>query len=139
MRTAKSEKTEGQQDGARRTPSVHKTNYKRRYPIGAELVGENETHFRVWAPKAQRVDVVLEGRGADGAAPSNIFALEREEGGYFSGSGAIGVGGLYRFRPDGRKIFIPIRHRVLNQADRMGRRVLWIRSNSNGPISRGVD
>ena len=69
MRTAKSEKTEGRQDGARRTPSVHKTNYKRRYPIGAELVDENETHFRVWAPKAQRVDVVLEGRGADGAAP----------------------------------------------------------------------
>ena len=33
-----------------------------------------------------------------------------------------------------RKIFIPIRLRVLNQADRMGGRVSWIRSNSNGPI-----
>ena len=100
MRTAKSEKTEGQQDAARRTPSVHKTNYKRRYPIGAELVGENETHFRVWAPKAQRVDVVLESRGADGAAPSKIFALEREEGGYFSGAAPASAGALYRFRLD---------------------------------------
>ena len=33
---------------------------KRRYPIGAELIGENQTHFRVWAPKARAVDVVLE-------------------------------------------------------------------------------
>ena len=31
-----------------------------------------------------------------------------------------------------RKNFIPIRHRVLNQADRIGRRVSSIRSNSNG-------
>src|SRR5438477_6198215 len=27
----------------------------RRYPIGAELIGPNQTHFRVWAPKAQDV------------------------------------------------------------------------------------
>jgi 1,4-alpha-glucan branching enzyme len=33
---------------------------KRRYPIGAELIGENQTHFRVWAPKAREVDVVFE-------------------------------------------------------------------------------
>ena len=99
MRTAKSEKTEGQQDGARRTPSVHKTNYKRRYPIGAELVGENETHFRVWAPKAQRVDVVLERRGADDCgALQHSMRSKREEGGYFSGAAPASAGGLYRFR-----------------------------------------
>ena len=33
---------------------------KRRYPIGAEFIGENQTHFRVWAPKAREVDAVLE-------------------------------------------------------------------------------
>jgi hypothetical protein len=32
---------------------------QRRYPIGAELIGPDEVHFRVWAPKAQRVDLVL--------------------------------------------------------------------------------
>ena len=36
---------------------------KRRYPIGAELIGENQTHFRVWAPKAREIDVVVEDRG----------------------------------------------------------------------------
>ena len=35
-------------------------NTKRRYPIGAEVIGEGRTHFRVWAPKAKRLDVVLE-------------------------------------------------------------------------------
>jgi 1,4-alpha-glucan branching enzyme len=34
---------------------------KRRYPIGAEFVGEDQTHFRVWAPKARELDVVFEG------------------------------------------------------------------------------
>ena len=29
------------------------TGMERRYPIGAEIIGENETHFRVWAPKAR--------------------------------------------------------------------------------------
>ena len=33
---------------------------KRRYPIGAELIGENQTHFRVWAPKAREVEFVFE-------------------------------------------------------------------------------
>jgi 1,4-alpha-glucan branching enzyme len=40
---------------------------KRRYPIGVELIGENETHFRVWAPKAQQVDLVLEENAAKNA------------------------------------------------------------------------
>ena len=89
---------------------MNQSNYKRRYPIGAELVGENETHFRVWAPKAQRVDVVLEGRGRGTEAPPTLptfVPLEKEEGGYFSGSAAIGVGSLYRFRPDGAENFYP--------------------------------
>ena len=34
---------------------------QRRYPIGAELIGEGRTHFRVWAPKAKQLEVVLEG------------------------------------------------------------------------------
>ena len=40
---------------------------KRRYPIGAELIGESKTHFRVWAPKAQYVDLVLEESAAKNA------------------------------------------------------------------------
>ena len=59
--------------------------FKRRYPIGAELVGPNETHFRVWAPKAQDVDVVLE-ESAVKEAKRSFHPLTREDGGYFAGS-----------------------------------------------------
>lgn len=66
---------------------------KRRYPIGAELVGENQTHFRVWAPKGKDVDLVLE----TDAKPI-FFPLMAEPGGYFSGTANAGAGRRYRFR-----------------------------------------
>src|SRR5215216_1156576 len=75
---------------------------KRRYPIGAELVGENQTHFRVWAPKARQVDVVLE----DAAKP-NFFPLTAESGGYFSGSAFACAGTRYRFRVNGEESLYP--------------------------------
>src|SRR5436309_7255875 len=50
----------------------------RRYPIGAELIGANETHFRIWAPKATRVDIVLEA-SAEKTAPRTFHPLERED------------------------------------------------------------
>ena len=54
---------------------------KRRYPIGAEFIGEDQTHFRVWAPKAREVDVVFE----DAAESKPKFcSLTAESGGYFS-------------------------------------------------------
>jgi maltooligosyltrehalose trehalohydrolase len=70
---------------------------KRRYPIGAELIGPNETHFRLWAPKAQRVDLVLEDSTAKNSR-QRVHALEAEEGGYFFGAANAGAGGRYRFR-----------------------------------------
>ena len=69
---------------------------KRRYPIGAEIIGDNETHFRVWAPKAKTLDVVLEGEGT----PS-VHSLVWEDAGYFSGSAACRAGTRYKFRIDG--------------------------------------
>jgi maltooligosyltrehalose trehalohydrolase len=59
-------------------------------------------HVRVWAPKATRVDAVLEaGPGAPGEVP-----LPAEPGGYFSGRlpGAA-AGTRYRFRLDGGDAF----------------------------------
>jgi 1,4-alpha-glucan branching enzyme len=75
---------------------------KRRYPIGAELIGANETHFRVWAPKAKHVDVVVE-ESAERNAKRTIHPLQAEEGGYFSGIASTGAGSLYRFRVDNGK------------------------------------
>ena len=77
---------------------------KRRYPIGAELIGENQTHFRVWAPKGRQVDVVLEDT-ADG--PPKFYSLIAEPGGYFSGVANVGAGARYRFRVDGAENSYP--------------------------------
>ena len=79
---------------------------QRRLPIGAELIAPDETQFRVWAPKAQRVDLVLEDNAEPGAARS-FHHLEPESGGYFSGSAGVGAGGLYRFRLDESEHFHP--------------------------------
>lgn len=71
---------------------------KRRFPIGAELVGENQTHFRVWAPKAQEVDVVLENTSEGNP---KLCPLTAEASGYFSGAVNTGAGTRYRFRVNG--------------------------------------
>src|SRR5438094_7249729 len=77
---------------------------ERRYPIGAEVIGENQTHFRVWAPKARELDVVVE-RGPN--SPRTFHSLTPESGGYFSGVINAGAGTLYRFRVNGGEIFYP--------------------------------
>src|SRR5438034_649628 len=69
---------------------------QRRYPIGAELIGPNETHFRVWAPKAQHVDLVLEESAAK-SAKRTFHPMDAEEGGYFSGVANSGADACYRF------------------------------------------
>src|SRR5205809_5129508 len=77
---------------------------KRRYPIGAELIAENQTHFRVWAPKARKVDVVLK----DTAQGKPKFcSLTAEPGGYFSGAASAGAGTRYRFRVNCAENFYP--------------------------------
>src|SRR4051812_26287827 len=69
----------------------------RRYPIGAEPT-PGGTHFRVWAPKRRRVEVVLD----SGLA----VELAGEDGGYFSGLVAEAhVGARYRYRLDGGDAF----------------------------------
>jgi maltooligosyltrehalose trehalohydrolase len=69
----------------------------RRYPVGAEPTGGG-THFRVWAPKRRRVEVLLD----SGLATE----LAGEDGGYFSGLVAEGTAGArYRYRLDGGDAF----------------------------------
>ena len=77
---------------------------KRRYPIGAELIGENETHFRIWAPKARAIDVVLE--SVVGAMPK-FCELAPEPSGYFSATVNAWDGARYRFRVNGGEHFLP--------------------------------
>jgi maltooligosyltrehalose trehalohydrolase len=91
--------------GERKT-GVTQAHIGRRYPIGAELIGANETHFRVWAPKAQRVDLVLED-SAEKNANRTFHPLTCEDDGYFSGVAHAAARSLYRFRVNNAVHFHP--------------------------------
>jgi maltooligosyltrehalose trehalohydrolase len=62
--------------------------------VGATVAGGGTTHFKVWAPSAKRVEVVL---------GTNCLAVELEamDDGYFSGDAHAPAGTLYWFRLDG--------------------------------------
>lgn len=78
----------------------------RRYPIGAELIGPDETHFRLWAPKAKHVDLVVEESTAKNAKRT-FHPLTAEPQGYFSGNAPVGADALYRFRVNKAEHFHP--------------------------------
>ncbi|WP_263770021.1 malto-oligosyltrehalose trehalohydrolase [Propionivibrio soli] len=70
---------------------------ERRYAVGAEPQPGGGVHFRVWAPKRQRVWVVLESLAG---APTEK-ELARDADGYFNGLVTeAGPGTFYRFRLD---------------------------------------
>ncbi|HWW75303.1 MAG TPA: alpha-amylase family glycosyl hydrolase, partial [Pyrinomonadaceae bacterium] len=91
------------------------TKLARRLPVGAEALPGGGVHFRVWAPRRKRVEVVFEGGNVEGESDSAeggdtrpAFELEREEGGYFSALvETSGAGTLYRFRLDGDDYLYP--------------------------------
>src|SRR5688500_12468714 len=67
---------------------------ERRFPIGAEVTAE-AVHFRVWAPRRERVEVAVEGT-------NRTEPLVRGPDGYFEGAlTGLGTGTRYRFRLDG--------------------------------------
>jgi maltooligosyltrehalose trehalohydrolase len=74
-----------------------KPTQRRRYPIGAEPIGAGQVHFRIWAPKANKLEVAIEG-SRDSKAPPVFTELESEQGGYFSGTAEAEARTLYRFR-----------------------------------------
>ena len=72
----------------------------RRRPIGAELIEGDGVHFRVWAPRRERVTLVVE-RGPE-------VVLAPETGGYFAGACATAKAGTrYRFRLDDDALLVP--------------------------------
>jgi len=74
--------------------------FPRRLAVGAEVTGGG-VHFRVWAPKHEQVEVVIE----SGAAAGN-YTLRAEVNGFFAGFvQRAGAGDRYRYRLDGDKPF----------------------------------
>jgi maltooligosyltrehalose trehalohydrolase len=64
-------------------------------PFGAEVGSDGSVRFRLWAPKAKRVDVCIEN-------PEKIFPLAPKDGGWFElRSNEAAPGTQYRFRIDG--------------------------------------
>ena len=69
----------------------------RRLSVGAELV-QGGVHFRVFAPKRKRVEIVLEGAGS---VTSRTLTLVQDEAGFHGGLGdGTAPGSRYRIRLD---------------------------------------
>jgi 1,4-alpha-glucan branching enzyme len=66
---------------------------KRRFPVGAEFVADGLVHFRLWAPAAQRVAVVL----SEGASTRELAS---EGQGYLSELIEARAGDTYQLRID---------------------------------------
>lgn len=80
---------------------------ERRLPVGAEVQSGGGTHFRVWAPRRKRVEVVFD----DSAGTASVIPplqLNREPGGYFAGfSIQAAPGTRYAYRLDGETLRCP--------------------------------
>lgn len=77
---------------------------ERQLPIGAEPLAAGGVHFRLWAPKPKRVELLIE--GAPGQERS--VAMQAEGNGYYACHVAdAGAGTRYRFRLDGDDYLYP--------------------------------
>jgi len=76
---------------------------RRRYqmPFGAELTASGEVRFRLWAPAAHRVELVL--CDAQGAAVHSTDMDPLGEGWFSLLTDAAAAGSLYRYRIDGNR------------------------------------
>lgn len=81
----------------------------RRLPVGAEPSPQGGVHFRVWAPRRRRVEVVIEGgTGWETERSPQAVELAPERGGYFSGwVSEAAAGTRYRYRLDGGSDLFP--------------------------------
>ncbi len=80
---------------------VTRSGVRRRIAVGAEPVAEEGVHFRVWAPKHERVSVVLLRDGDEVRAP---LGRESPSDGYFSGLvSAARVGDRYVYEVGGER------------------------------------
>jgi len=72
---------------------------RRRLPIGADVQPGGTVHFRLWAPRRHRVELVLEGARRAPGSPESI-SLTASVGGYFEGLVSAPIGIRYRYRLD---------------------------------------
>jgi maltooligosyltrehalose trehalohydrolase len=68
--------------------------------LGAQVLGDGRTRFRVWAPRRKSVDVALLEPGG-----LRYLPLVKDSRGYFEGTHAAAAGTLYKYRLDGGDTF----------------------------------
>lgn len=68
--------------------------------LGAQVLGDGRTRFRVWAPRRKRVDVCLHD-------PSGLrcLPLEKAADGYFEATHPVPAGALYKYQLDAGETF----------------------------------
>jgi maltooligosyltrehalose trehalohydrolase len=81
----------------------------RRLPVGAEVLPEGGVHFRVWAPRHSRLELVFEpGDSLHSHGSPLSVELSPEGDGYFSVlAPSVRDGWRYRYRLDGNKNLYP--------------------------------
>jgi maltooligosyltrehalose trehalohydrolase len=110
----------------------------RQLPIGAEVLPEGGVHFRVWAPRCKRVEVVLAGGPGYGADNPQGIELTPETPGYFSGqAAAAAVGTRYRFRLDNSEVLYPDPASRFNPTVHMALHKSSTPGSSAGPMGHG--
>src|SRR5215218_3474185 len=73
-------------------PPTPPSSYRRRLPIGAEIIDNASAHVRVWAPHATTVRAVT--------VPGDAIPLARDTDGYFGGVIRATAGTRYGFKLD---------------------------------------
>ncbi|MGE5432268.1 MAG: malto-oligosyltrehalose trehalohydrolase [Syntrophomonadaceae bacterium] len=90
----------------RQLEELHVTQ-SRKFPIGAEVQKDGGVHFRLWAPKHKRAEVVLEEEESSGKK-GRPYEMTPENNGYFSVlADRAKEGTLYRFRLENGKNTFP--------------------------------
>src|SRR4051812_4182906 len=102
----KSESAVAQRGRGVRKPSsftgrAARAEYKRRLPVGAEIMPDGGVHFRVWAPKSRKACVEILPGGKSQSDGAGAYDLVRDKHGYFAGAvQGAGAGTLYRYKLD---------------------------------------
>jgi maltooligosyltrehalose trehalohydrolase len=73
-------------------PTAPPSAYRRRYPIGAEVIDASSTHLRVWVPRATAVRAVT--------SSADATPLTRDADGYYAGVLNAVAGTTYGFKLD---------------------------------------
>ncbi|HEX2604157.1 MAG TPA: malto-oligosyltrehalose trehalohydrolase [Oxalicibacterium sp.] len=79
----------------------------RRLPVGAEVLPNGGVHFRVWAPRARELTLVLHRNGIASLAPNEIPMMPEDKGYWSCTASDAQVGSDYGFRIDGSEQVYP--------------------------------